>query len=146
MPVIHPSPTLLCGPYGTTMLVLSLGFLIGNFLWRATLLPRWNAGVPGAPLLSGALRVLVIAIGVVMALEQLGEEQFRAKEARYRRRSGSLAGRPTTANLQPPNALSRRRWELGIGRWELTRALFDRAMNIRLRVTRKLTLRSSGTC
>jgi len=28
--------------------------------------------VPGAPLLSGALRVLVIAIGVGMALEQLG--------------------------------------------------------------------------
>ena len=31
-----------------------------------------NAGLPGARLLSGALRVLVIAIGVVMALEQVG--------------------------------------------------------------------------
>jgi hypothetical protein len=31
-----------------------------------------NAGLPGARLMSGALRVLVIAIGVVMALEQVG--------------------------------------------------------------------------
>src|SRR4029077_14021659 len=54
------------------LLVLSLGFLIGNFLWRATLLSSVNAGLPGARLMSGALRVLVIAIGVVMALEQLG--------------------------------------------------------------------------
>ena len=36
----------------------SLGFLIGNFLWRATLLASVNAGLPGARLLSGALRVL----------------------------------------------------------------------------------------
>jgi hypothetical protein len=54
------------------LLVLVLGFLIGNFLWRASLLAAVNAGVPGARLLSGGLRVLVIAIGVVMALEQLG--------------------------------------------------------------------------
>jgi Mechanosensitive ion channel, conserved TM helix len=54
------------------LLVLSLGFLVGNFLWRATLLASVNAGLPGARLLSGALRILVIAIGVVMALEQLG--------------------------------------------------------------------------
>ncbi|HET7220565.1 MAG TPA: hypothetical protein VFJ02_21075, partial [Vicinamibacterales bacterium] len=31
-----------------------------------------NAGLPAARLLSGALRLLVIAIAVVMALEQLG--------------------------------------------------------------------------
>jgi hypothetical protein len=54
------------------LLVLALGFLVGNFLWRATLLSSVNAGLPGARLLSGALRVLVIAIGAVMALEQLG--------------------------------------------------------------------------
>ena len=54
------------------LLVLSLGLLVGNFLWRATLLASVNAGLPGARLLSGALRVLVIAIGVVMAFEQLG--------------------------------------------------------------------------
>ncbi len=54
------------------LLVLTLGLLVGNFLWRATLLASVNAGLPGARLLSGSLRVLVIAIGVVMALEQLG--------------------------------------------------------------------------
>jgi hypothetical protein len=54
------------------LLVLSLGFLVGNFLWRATLLGSVNAGLPGARLLSGALRMLVIAIGAVMALDQLG--------------------------------------------------------------------------
>jgi mechanosensitive ion channel-like protein len=54
------------------LLVLTLGFLIGNFIWRATLLASVNAGLPGARLLSGGLRILVIAIGVVMALEQLG--------------------------------------------------------------------------
>jgi hypothetical protein len=54
------------------LLVLAVGFLVGNFLWRATLLASVNAGLPGARLLSGALRVLVIAIGAVMALEQVG--------------------------------------------------------------------------
>jgi len=54
------------------LLMLAVGFLVGNFLWRATLLASVNAGLPGARLLSGALRVLVIAIGVVMALEQVG--------------------------------------------------------------------------
>ena len=54
------------------LLVLSLGFLVGNFLWRATLLASVNARLPGARLLSGTLRILVIAIGVVMAIEQLG--------------------------------------------------------------------------
>ena len=54
------------------LLVLALGFLLGNFLWRATLLSSVNAGLPGARLLSGGLRILVIAIGAVMALEQLG--------------------------------------------------------------------------
>jgi hypothetical protein len=54
------------------LMVLALGFLVGNFVWRATLLASVNAGLPGARLLSGTLRLLVIAIGVVMALEQLG--------------------------------------------------------------------------
>jgi hypothetical protein len=53
------------------MLVLALSFLVSDFLWRATLLGSVNAGLPGARLLSGTLRILVIAIGVVMALEQL---------------------------------------------------------------------------
>jgi hypothetical protein len=54
------------------LLVLALGFLVGNFVWRATLLATVNAGLPGARLLSGTLRLLAIAIAVVMALEQLG--------------------------------------------------------------------------
>jgi Mechanosensitive ion channel, conserved TM helix len=54
------------------LLVFTLGFLIGNFLWRATVLAAVNAGLPGARILGGAVRLLVIAIGVVMALEQLG--------------------------------------------------------------------------
>jgi hypothetical protein len=54
------------------LLVLSLGLLVSNFLWRATLLASVNAGLPGARLLSGVLRMLVIAVGVVMALEQVG--------------------------------------------------------------------------
>ena len=54
------------------LLVFTLGFLMGNFLWRATLLAAVNAGVPGARLLSSALRLLVIAIGIAMALEELG--------------------------------------------------------------------------
>ena len=53
------------------LLVLALGFLVGNFVWRATLLASVNAGMPGARLLSGTLRLLVIAVAVVMALEQL---------------------------------------------------------------------------
>ena len=53
------------------LLVLALGFLVGNFVWRATLLASVNAGLPGARLLSGTLRLLVIAIATVMALEQL---------------------------------------------------------------------------
>jgi hypothetical protein len=53
------------------LLVLALGFLFGNFVWRATLIASVNAGFPGARLVAGMLRLLVIAIGVVMALEQL---------------------------------------------------------------------------
>jgi small-conductance mechanosensitive channel len=54
------------------LLVLSLGFLVGNFVWRGSLLASVNAGLPAARLLSGSLRLLVIGIAVVMALEQLG--------------------------------------------------------------------------
>jgi hypothetical protein len=54
------------------LLVLALGFLVGNFVWRGTLLASVNAGLPIARLLAGTLRLLVIAIAVVMALEQLG--------------------------------------------------------------------------
>lgn len=54
------------------LLMLAAGFLIGNFVWRATLLASVNAGLPVARLLSGALRLMVIAIATVMALDELG--------------------------------------------------------------------------
>jgi len=54
------------------LLMLALGLLFGNFVWRATLLASVNAGLPGARLLSGALRLMVVAIAAVMALDQLG--------------------------------------------------------------------------
>lgn len=54
------------------LLVLALGFLVGNIVWRGSLLATVNAGLPGARLLSGTLRLLVIAIAIVMALEHLG--------------------------------------------------------------------------
>jgi hypothetical protein len=54
------------------LLVVALGFLVGNFIWRATLLASVNAGLPAPRILSGALRLLVIAIAIVMALEQVG--------------------------------------------------------------------------
>jgi hypothetical protein len=54
------------------LLVLVIGLLVGNFVWRATLLALVNGGMPGARLLSGTIRLLVLAISVVMALEQLG--------------------------------------------------------------------------
>jgi hypothetical protein len=54
------------------LLVFTIGLLVANFLWRATLLASVNAGLPGARLLSSVLRVLIIAIAVVMALDQVG--------------------------------------------------------------------------
>ena len=39
------------------LLVLALGFLVANFVWRATLLATVSAGPPGARVLSGTLRL-----------------------------------------------------------------------------------------
>jgi hypothetical protein len=54
------------------LLILAFGFLIANFVWRATLLASVNAGLPAARILSGTLRLLLLAIAVVMSLEQVG--------------------------------------------------------------------------
>ena len=113
--------------------------------------PRWNAGLPGTPLLSGAQRVLVIchrgrhcarAAGAGHIRHPDGVRDHvrrvdagpcdcvragrssqdpargavpREKEARYRRRSASLAGRPQlpASNSQLPT-LSR----VVVGSWE----------------------------
>jgi hypothetical protein len=50
IPLYDPSPTLPYGPYGTAMSVLSLGFLIGNFLWTATLFASVERRPAGAHL------------------------------------------------------------------------------------------------
>ena len=72
MPVIRSVPDAPYGPYGTAMLVLSLGFLICNFLWRATLLASVERRPAGRTSAQRRAAVLFIAIGVVMALDQLG--------------------------------------------------------------------------
>ena len=52
-------------------LVLLLGSLISKFLARSTLLAAVNAQWPGARLLAGGVRLLVMSLAVVIALEQL---------------------------------------------------------------------------
>jgi hypothetical protein len=55
----------------TAALVLLLASVISKFLARSTLLAAVNAQWPGARLLAGGVRVLVMSLGVVVALEQL---------------------------------------------------------------------------
>lgn len=55
-----------------SLAILAFGMLIANFVWRATLLAAVNGGLPSARLVAGAMRLLVVAISVAMALEQLG--------------------------------------------------------------------------
>lgn len=52
--------------------ILAAGFLVGNVVWRGALLATVNAGLPSARLVAGGLRLLVIALSVAIALEQLG--------------------------------------------------------------------------
>ena len=51
--------------------ILIAGFVIGNFVWRATLLAAVNARVPSPRLLSNAVRYLILVLAVAMALEQI---------------------------------------------------------------------------
>lgn len=55
----------------TAALVLLLGSVVSKFLARSTLLAAVNAQWGSARLLSGGVRVLVMALAVVIALEQL---------------------------------------------------------------------------
>lgn len=55
----------------TAALVLLLGSAVSKFLARSTLLAAVNAQWAAARLLAGAVRVLVMALAVVIALEQL---------------------------------------------------------------------------
>lgn len=53
------------------LLILLGGFLLANFLARAVLLAAVNAHLASARLLAGGVRVLIVAIALAMALEQL---------------------------------------------------------------------------
>lgn len=57
---------------GVGVLILVIGLIAANFAWRATLLAAVNSNLPSARLLSGGLRLLIIALTVAMALEQIG--------------------------------------------------------------------------
>jgi hypothetical protein len=57
---------------GVGVVILVVGLVAANFAWRATLLAAVNSNLPSARLLSGALRWLIVAITVAMALEQIG--------------------------------------------------------------------------
>ena len=52
--------------------ILTLGFLLGNFLGRAVLIASVNAGVKLSGLLSKTVKTIVILFSFVMSLEQLG--------------------------------------------------------------------------
>lgn len=51
--------------------ILIVGLLVGNFLWRATLLAAVNAHAPSPRLVSGAVRWLIFLLAGAMALDHL---------------------------------------------------------------------------
>lgn len=53
-------------------LVVVVGVLAANVVWRMTLLGAFNAGLPSPRLIATAMRLLILAIAVVTALTQLG--------------------------------------------------------------------------
>jgi hypothetical protein len=52
--------------------LLIIGYMLGNFLARATLIASVNAGIKFSGLLSKGVKTLIILFAFVMALEQLG--------------------------------------------------------------------------
>ncbi len=54
------------------VIIVVLGYIIGNFLGRATLIASVNAGIPISGLLSVMVKVGIFVMSVTMALEQLG--------------------------------------------------------------------------
>ena len=54
------------------LVILVVGLIAANFAWRATLLAAVNSSLPSARMLSGAVRWLIVALTVAMALEQIG--------------------------------------------------------------------------
>jgi len=53
------------------LMILIVGFVVGNFAWRAVLLAAVNARMPSPRLLSGAVRWLIVLLTSAMALEQI---------------------------------------------------------------------------
>jgi hypothetical protein len=53
------------------LVILVVGFVLANFVWRATLLAAVNAKVPSPRVLGGMARTLVIILTVAMALDQI---------------------------------------------------------------------------
>jgi hypothetical protein len=64
---VHFIPSLVVG-----LVVLVVGLLVANFVWRATLIAAVNAKLSAARLLAGAVRVLLVVLTSTMALEQVG--------------------------------------------------------------------------
>ncbi len=54
------------------LVILVLGYVVGVFLQRATLLAAVNAGLPRARVLASTVQMLVLLFTVAMALEQVG--------------------------------------------------------------------------
>ncbi len=55
----------------SAVLVLLVGFLLGNFLSRAALLGAVNAGIPSPRLIAIVVKLLIVVLSFAMALEQL---------------------------------------------------------------------------
>jgi len=55
----------------TALLVILLGSVVSKFLARSALLAAVNAQWPGARMIAGGVRLLVMSLAVVVALEQL---------------------------------------------------------------------------
>lgn len=60
------------GRLARAVVLLLIGVLIANVLWRATLLAAFNAGLPSARLMAASMRVLVLAVSVLTALAHVG--------------------------------------------------------------------------
>jgi hypothetical protein len=54
------------------MLIIFFGFVVASFFSRAALLAAVNSGAPSPRLISGSVRLLIVALAVAMAFEQLG--------------------------------------------------------------------------
>jgi hypothetical protein len=54
------------------VVILVAGALVSRFLGRSTLIAAVNAGMPSARLLAGLVRLLVMTLAVVAALDELG--------------------------------------------------------------------------